>query len=40
MTLIQGVVNAFVLYLAHIVAMIARNALSRATTSGGRRSSA
>jgi heat shock protein HtpX len=28
MTLIQGVVNAFVLYLSHIVAMIARNALS------------
>jgi heat shock protein HtpX len=27
MTLIQGVVNAFVLYLSHIVAMIARNAL-------------
>jgi heat shock protein HtpX len=29
MTLIQGVVNAFVLYLSHIVAMIVRNALSR-----------
>ena len=28
MALIQGVVNAFVLYLSHIVAMIARNALS------------
>jgi heat shock protein HtpX len=28
MTLVQGVVNAFVLYLSHIVAMIARNALS------------
>jgi heat shock protein HtpX len=28
MTLIQGVVNAFVLYLSHIVAMIARGALS------------
>jgi heat shock protein HtpX len=28
MALIQGVVNAFVLYLAHIVAMIARSALS------------
>jgi heat shock protein HtpX len=28
MTLIQGVVNAFVLYLSHIVAVIARNALS------------
>jgi heat shock protein HtpX len=28
MALIQGVVNAFVLYLAHVVAMIARNALS------------
>ena len=28
MTLIQGVVNAFVLYLSHIVAMIARNALA------------
>jgi heat shock protein HtpX len=28
MTLIQGVVNAFVLYLSHIVAMIARSALS------------
>jgi heat shock protein HtpX len=29
MTLIQGVVNAFVLYLAHVVAAIARNALGR-----------
>ena len=29
MTLIQGVVNAFVLYLSHIVASIARGALSR-----------
>jgi heat shock protein HtpX len=29
MTLIQGVVNAFVLYLSHIVAMIVRNAMSR-----------
>ena len=29
MTLIQGVVNAFVLYLSHIVAAIVRNALSR-----------
>ena len=28
MTLVQGVVNAFVLYLSHIVAMVARNALS------------
>jgi heat shock protein HtpX len=28
MALIQGVVNAFVLYLAHVVAMIARSALS------------
>ena len=28
MALLQGVVNAFVLYLSHIVAMIARNALS------------
>jgi heat shock protein HtpX len=28
MALIQGVVNAFVLYLSHIVALIARNALS------------
>jgi heat shock protein HtpX len=28
MALVQGVVNAFVLYLSHIVAMIARNALS------------
>jgi heat shock protein HtpX len=28
MTLVQGVVNAFVLYLSHIVAMIARNTLS------------
>ncbi len=28
MALIQGVVNAFVLYLSHVVAMIARNALS------------
>jgi heat shock protein HtpX len=28
MTLVQGVVNAFVLYLSHIVAMIARSALS------------
>jgi heat shock protein HtpX len=28
MALVQGVVNAFVLYLAHIVALIARNALS------------
>jgi heat shock protein HtpX len=28
MTLIQGVVNAFVLYLAHIVAAIVRNAVS------------
>jgi heat shock protein HtpX len=28
MTLVQGVVNAFVLYLAHVVAMIARGALS------------
>jgi heat shock protein HtpX len=28
MTLIQGVVNAFVLYLAHVVAMIVRNALA------------
>jgi heat shock protein HtpX len=28
MTLIQGVVNAFVLYLAHVAAMVARNALS------------
>ncbi|HEY7925619.1 MAG TPA: protease HtpX [Vicinamibacteria bacterium] len=29
MTLIQGVVNAFVLYLSHIVALIVRNAMSR-----------
>jgi heat shock protein HtpX len=29
MTLIQGVVNAFVLYLAHVVAAIARNVLGR-----------
>ena len=29
MTLIQGVVNAFVLYLSHIVALIARNVLAR-----------
>ena len=29
MTLIQGVVNAFVLYLAHIVAMVVRNFLAR-----------
>jgi len=29
MTLIQGVVNAFVLYLSHIVAFVARNLLSR-----------
>jgi heat shock protein HtpX len=28
MTLVQGVVNAFVLYLSHVVAMIARNALA------------
>jgi heat shock protein HtpX len=29
MALIQGVVNAFVLYLSHIVAAVVRNALSR-----------
>jgi heat shock protein HtpX len=29
MTLIQGVVNAFVLYLSHVVAFIVRNAMSR-----------
>ena len=34
MTLIQGVVNAFVLYLSHIVAMIVRNAMSRGDERG------
>ena len=34
MTLIQGVVNAFVLYLSHIVAAIARNVLSRSDERG------
>jgi heat shock protein HtpX len=34
MTLIQGVVNAFVLYLAHVVAAIVRNVLSRDSDRG------
>jgi heat shock protein HtpX len=34
MALIQGVVNAFVLYLSHIVAAIVRNALSRSDDRG------
>ena len=34
MTLIQGVVNAFVLYLSHIVAVIVRNVLSRDSERG------
>jgi heat shock protein HtpX len=34
MTLIQGVVNAFVLYLSHIVALIVRNVLSRSDERG------
>jgi heat shock protein HtpX len=34
MTLIQGVVNAFVLYLSHVVAMIVRNTVARSDERG------